>query len=67
MTRQEAEAKLKELLKQADQIRREYCPEDDYLSLTIRGDYAWASNTYWDGAEHPIDCSIWKGDDGYED
>ena len=66
MTRQEAEEKLKELLKQADQIRREYCPEDDYITLTVTENSMWANNSYWQG-EHPIDCSIWRGDDGYED
>lgn len=66
MTRQEAEAKLIELLRQAEEIRKEYCPEDDYLSLTIRGDYMWANNTYWDGAEHPIDVSAFKGADENE-
>ena len=66
MTRQEAEEKLKELLKQADQVRREYCPEDDYITLTITENAMWVNNRYWQG-EHPINCSIWRGDDGYED
>lgn len=66
MTRQEAEAKLKELLKQANKIRQEYCPEDDYITLTVTKDAMWVNNRYWQG-EHPINCSICRGNDGYED
>lgn len=66
MTRAEAEAKIIEAAKQIEAVRREYCPEDDYITLTVTKDAMWVNNRYWQG-EHPINCSICRGDDGYED
>ena len=59
MTRAEAEKKLVSLLEQADAIRRDYCPEDDYLTMTIINGSVMANNTYWaDGAKHPVHIHV---------
>ena len=47
MTRAEAKAKIIEVAKQIEAVRREYCPEDDYITLTVTKDATWANNRYW--------------------
>lgn len=50
MTREECESKILEKLIEIAEICKEYNPYDNYLTMTIRGDYMAANNSYFEGS-----------------
>lgn len=68
MTREECEAKLLEISRQAYDIYREYYPEGDKLSMYMSGNYIRVNDAEFDAdgnlfsvGEH-IDMTIWRDD-----
>ena len=51
MTQQEAEAKILDAMRQIEEVRRAFCPEDDYLTLSINNGNVIFNNTYWEHSE----------------
>lgn len=57
MSREEAEARILEKLKEIREVMREYYPEDDYLSLAISGNNLmfWNKSYEREGTEGILD------------
>lgn len=55
MTRAEAEEKILAAMKQVEAVRREYCPEDGYLTLFIQDGCVNFNNTYWEHEDGRIE------------
>ena len=67
MTRVEIENYIiKKLEEIRDTVRKEYNPDNDYLSICIRGDSVAANNSYWeaDNVESKFPINTWKYADG---
>jgi len=67
MTREQIENYIVEKLEEIrDTVRKEYCTENNYLSLCINGDHVTANNSYWeaDNVESQFPINVWKFEDG---
>jgi len=63
MTRNEAEERILEALKELQRVYFDYNPNGDYLSVTISKDYISATNAFsYGGKDHdfPIAVSVLK-------
>lgn len=66
MTREEAEARILEKLKEIRDVMKEYYPEDDYLSLTISGNHLFFWNKSYErkGTEGILDMFYYEKEGG---
>lgn len=68
MTREEAEARIAELVRQIDEVHKQYNPDAGILSMGIKHSDGEGSifffNSHWDrDAEHPLDYFEMLGGD----
>lgn len=65
MTRNEAEAAIMEKLREIDEILQEYCPDHNYLSMTILDGHRSFGNRYWALPKNQM-LDAWEDDvEGY--
>ena len=60
MTREEAEAKILFYLREIDKVRKEYCPEDGYISMSIYGGHVSANNSATYDHNYSKVINIWE-------
>lgn len=52
-----------DLLHEIEAIRKQYAPDDDYITLSVRGGHYSINNSYWlHPDENVIDCWMDEGD-----
>lgn len=60
MTRKEAEAKILFHLREIDKVRKEYCPEDGYISMSILDGHLSANNSATYDNNYSKVINVWE-------